>query len=158
MTTYEYACACRCGCGNDSQNPVDDAGICTACVAGDHLECDPDCDGPEPHFFAARENAVTEDTPIYEPTVQSWKPEVFVDGKWASNGLRFRTRDEAERSGRELLTRWFVPTDSRATPSDDRPNYRLDLDDRPVGLCTAKSGCELDAVPGTGWCPQHTGV
>lgn len=83
---------------------------------------------------------------------RSWKPEVFVDGQWASNSLRFRTQDEAERSGRELLSRWFVPTDSRATESTDRPNYRLDESDRPIALC---SECELDASPGSGLCAGH---
>lgn len=67
---------------------------------------------------------------------RSWKPEVFVEGKWAGNGLRFATKDEAERSGRELLSRWFVPTDSRATESSDYPNYRLTDEDRNVALCT----------------------
>ena len=61
----------------------------------------------------------------------SYKPEVFVEGKWAGNGLRFATEEEALESGRELLSRWFVPTDYRATESDDPVNYRME-DGRPV--------------------------
>jgi hypothetical protein len=55
----------------------------------------------------------------------SYAPEVFTDGQWAGNGLRFATREEAERWGRDLLMRWFVPTDSRAVESADPVNYRL---------------------------------
>jgi len=55
---------------------------------------------------------------------RSYKPEVLVSGVWSSNALRFATHEEADRSGRDLLMRWFVPTDSRATESDDAVNYR----------------------------------
>lgn len=61
--------------------------------------------------------------------MSSFRPMVLVEGKWSGNGLRFATREEAERQGRDLLARWFVPTDSRADPSDDAPNYRY-LDGR----------------------------
>jgi hypothetical protein len=54
----------------------------------------------------------------------SWKTEVCVEGKWASNGCRFATRGEAEAAGTELLSRWFVPTGSRAAESDEPVNYR----------------------------------
>ena len=56
----------------------------------------------------------------------SWKAEVKADGKWSSNSLRFATKEEAEASGRELLSRWFVPTDSRAAESDDPVNYKFE--------------------------------
>jgi hypothetical protein len=56
----------------------------------------------------------------------SWKAEVFVDGSWNSNALRFATKEEAEKSGRELLSRWFVPTDSRAAESTDPVNYKFE--------------------------------
>lgn len=59
--------------------------------------------------------------------MKSWKPEVFVDGKWASNALRFATKAEAEASVNELLSRWFVPSDGRATESEDPVNYRFDF-------------------------------
>jgi hypothetical protein len=58
-----------------------------------------------------------------EPT--SWKPEFFVDGLWSGNALRFATKEEAEKSGRELLSRWFVPSDSRAAESSDPVNYKF---------------------------------
>jgi hypothetical protein len=55
----------------------------------------------------------------------SWKPEVCVSGKWAGNALVFATKEEAEQWGRDLLLRWFVPTDSRAVESTEVVNYRL---------------------------------
>jgi hypothetical protein len=57
----------------------------------------------------------------------SWKPEVYT-GSWSSNALRFATKEEAEASGKELLSRWFVPTDSRAVESEDPVNYSFDFD------------------------------
>lgn len=56
---------------------------------------------------------------------KSWKPEVLVDGKWATNALRFATAAEAEGSVRELMSRWWVPTDGRAAESEDPVNYRF---------------------------------
>ena len=53
----------------------------------------------------------------------SWKPEVFVDGKWSANGLRFATKEEAETNAKDLFTRWFACEGSRATESEDAPNY-----------------------------------
>ena len=67
----------------------------------------------------------------------SWKTEVCVDGEWATNALRFATQDEAEKAGRELLSRWWVPTDSRAAVSSDPVNYRFDNESyRPVPICS----------------------
>lgn len=57
--------------------------------------------------------------------MKSFKTEVCVDNKWASNALRFATRREAELYGAELLSRWFVPTDARPAESDDPVNYRF---------------------------------
>lgn len=54
----------------------------------------------------------------------SWKPEVLVEGKWSGNGLVFETQEECDRYGRDLLARWFVPTDSRSLESDEPANYR----------------------------------
>lgn len=61
----------------------------------------------------------------------SYRPEVYVSGEWCPNGLRFATREEAEASARELLSRWFVPTDSRAAESTDPVNYRMPDVNRP---------------------------
>jgi hypothetical protein len=55
----------------------------------------------------------------------SWKPEVFAEGEWCGNGLRFATFDEADLWARNLLFRWFVPTDSRAVESNDPVNYKM---------------------------------
>jgi len=52
---------------------------------------------------------------------------VLVDGKWSSNSLRFATREEAHASVRELMSRWYVPEDGRATECSDPVNYRFDF-------------------------------
>jgi hypothetical protein len=57
----------------------------------------------------------------------SFKTEVLVDGKWGANAVRFATENEAIEYGRELLSRWLVPTDSRPAPSDDPVNYKFDV-------------------------------
>lgn len=58
---------------------------------------------------------------------KSYKPEVLVEGKWSSNALRFATKEEAEASVRELMSRWWVPDDGRATESSDPVNYKFDF-------------------------------
>lgn len=57
----------------------------------------------------------------------SFKPEVLVDGQWSTNALRFATKAEAEASVKELMSRWWVPTDGRASESNDPVNYRFDF-------------------------------
>lgn len=57
----------------------------------------------------------------------SWKPEVLVDGQWSTNALRYATKAEAEASVRELMSRWWVPTDGRASESSDPVNYKFDF-------------------------------
>lgn len=54
-------------------------------------------------------------------TPTSWKPEVIADasGKWAGNGLRFATREEAERWVANLAGRWTLVRDTRVVPSHD---------------------------------------
>ena len=63
----------------------------------------------------------------------SFKSEVLVSGKWENNACRYATEDEAIDAGRELLSRWYVPTDSRAVPSEDEVNYEF-KDHRPQRL------------------------
>lgn len=60
----------------------------------------------------------------------SWKPVVKVgnDEKWYDNSLRFATREEAEVSAKDLMARWLLVVDCRATESDDPVNYRIDLE------------------------------
>ena len=57
---------------------------------------------------------------------KSFKPEVLVDGQWSTNGLRFATVEEACGSVMLLRMRWWVPTDGRATESEDAVNYRFE--------------------------------
>ena len=58
---------------------------------------------------------------------KSYKMEVLVDGAWSTNSCRFATMLEAEKAGVELLSRWFVPQDSRGAESaeSDEVNYRF---------------------------------
>ena len=56
----------------------------------------------------------------------SWKPEVLVDGQWATNGLRFATQEEAFGSAMLTRMRWWVVEDVRATESEDPINYRFE--------------------------------
>jgi len=63
-------------------------------------------------------------------SMNSWKTEVctIYQGResWTPNALRFATKVEAEKAGRELLSRWYVPIDSRAAESEDPVNYVFD--------------------------------
>jgi hypothetical protein len=56
---------------------------------------------------------------------KSWKPEVKVDGSWATNGLRFATQAEAFESAMQTRMRWWVVDDVRATESQDEVNYQM---------------------------------
>lgn len=56
----------------------------------------------------------------------SWKPEVFAEGEWCGNSMAFATESEALAWGRDLLMRWFVPTDCRAIESDEPVNYKIE--------------------------------
>ncbi len=56
---------------------------------------------------------------------KSWKPEVLVEGKWSTNGLRFATQTEAFESAMQTRMRWWLVDDVRATESEDAVNYRM---------------------------------
>ena len=60
----------------------------------------------------------------------SWKPEVKTgnDQKWYDNNLRFATKKEAELSAKDLMARWRLVVDYRATESEDPVNYRINLE------------------------------
>lgn len=58
----------------------------------------------------------------------NWKMEVFVDGSWSSNSCVYATKAEAVAAGVELLSRWFVPSNSRAVESSDPVNYRFNFE------------------------------
>lgn len=48
----------------------------------------------------------------------SWKPEVFVEGRWSQNQLVFATEAEAKLSAADLHMRWTTTEDSRAVEVD----------------------------------------
>ena len=56
--------------------------------------------------------------------------EVCCQGDWSSNGLCFATAAEAEAYGQDLLSRWFVPTASRAVPCQEPVNRVWDFAQR----------------------------
>lgn len=58
----------------------------------------------------------------------SWKTEVYT-GTWNHSAVRLATKEEAEAYGRELLSRWTLPTASRAVDTGDDPvNSRFDFE------------------------------
>lgn len=61
----------------------------------------------------------------------SFKPAVEVinePGKYHHNNLAFATREEAERSAKDLMSRWMLVTSWRVDESDQPVNYRLTED------------------------------
>lgn len=60
--------------------------------------------------------------------MKSYAPEVVADnsGKWAGNGLRFATEEEAKKNVADLMSRWFLVTKTRVVESEDPVNYRWD--------------------------------
>ena len=57
--------------------------------------------------------------------MKSWKPEVMTNssGQWSDNALRFATKEEALLNAGDLMTRWILVQDYRATESTDPVNY-----------------------------------
>jgi hypothetical protein len=56
----------------------------------------------------------------------SWKMEVSTDssGKWYPNACRYGSEVEALAAGEELMSRWLLVRDYRATETPDEPvNY-----------------------------------
>lgn len=51
-----------------------------------------------------------------------WITEVLVDGTWSGNAVVWPDEDSALSAGSDLLMRWFIPTDYRATATDQEPN------------------------------------
>jgi hypothetical protein len=52
-----------------------------------------------------------------EPT--SFRPEVFVQGEWVANALRFATYSEAKSYAQDLYSRWTLCEGFQAEPCDD---------------------------------------
>lgn len=57
----------------------------------------------------------------------SFKPAVKVhpSDTWSYNALRFKTKEEAMQSARDLMGRWLMVTDYDAHESEDAPNYQI---------------------------------
>lgn len=57
----------------------------------------------------------------------SFKPEVRTgsDPKFYANNLAFATREEAERSAKDLMSRWLLVVEWRVVESDQPVNYRI---------------------------------
>lgn len=60
----------------------------------------------------------------------SWAPEVQTgnDQKFYGNSLRFATKEEAEISAKDLMSRWLLVVAWRVVETDDPVNYKIDLD------------------------------
>jgi hypothetical protein len=75
---------------------------------------------------------------------KSFAPEVIADasGKWSGNGLRFATREEAERWVRDLERQWMLVIDTRVVESNDPVNYAIVANQQVSRSCaiSAKSG------------------
>lgn len=56
---------------------------------------------------------------------KSWKPEVFVDNEWTQNNCAFATKEEAEASAFDLMSRWMLVQDYRAVESDQPVNWQI---------------------------------
>lgn len=65
----------------------------------------------------------------------NWKSEVCVEGSWSSNACVFATELEAAEAGKELLSRWWVPSAHRPVKTSDPVNYRM-LNGRPERIIT----------------------
>ena len=55
----------------------------------------------------------------------SWKPEVYVDGAWNANALRFETEEEARTYAADLYRRWTLTSDFRAVESDEPATHAI---------------------------------
>jgi hypothetical protein len=57
---------------------------------------------------------------------KSYAPQVIADstGKFVGNGLRFATKEEAERQVSDLALRWTSVRETRVVESDDPVNYQ----------------------------------
>jgi hypothetical protein len=59
-----------------------------------------------------------------EWTAMSFKPEIFVSGSWAQNGLAFATKREAMDKARHLMRAWTMVDSCRVISTDQVVNYR----------------------------------
>ena len=65
--------------------------------------------------------------------IPAFKGEVFVDGEWASNSVRWPTLESAEKAAADLYSRWTLTTDYRAVevPGEEpnRPSWEEWIDE-----------------------------
>lgn len=55
----------------------------------------------------------------------SYKPRVLVGNEWATNGLAFKTQEEAQQSADDLMSRWMLVRDCGTVESAEVPNYEF---------------------------------
>ena len=55
----------------------------------------------------------------------SFKPRVKVNNEWCTNGLAFATKEEAQLSASDLMSRWLLVADCDVVESDQVPNYEI---------------------------------
>jgi len=80
-------------------------------------------------------------------TTRSWAMVVKVDDIWAGNSCRYASEAEAKNAGRELLSRWSVPTDYRADRSPDAVNHVFDFGkDRSVRIDTEMQDAKAEVA------------
>lgn len=58
----------------------------------------------------------------------SYKVEVIADDteKWCSNAVRLATKEEADKYGHDLFSRWLAVRKWQVTESDEPVNYKWD--------------------------------
>jgi len=58
----------------------------------------------------------------------SWRTQVYADGDWVGNALRFATEGEAHAYGRDLFLRWTMAKDVREVEVDEPPTHAWDFE------------------------------
>lgn len=74
----------------------------------------------------------------------SWQPEVLLDGRWETSGLRFETEREASVYAADLFRRWTLTQDHRAAESDDPVTHVIDENNVMRSLV---AGLETEVAP-----------
>ena len=62
--------------------------------------------------------------------VNSYQSGMIIPGesKIGTNGVYYATEKEAWEAGKELMSRWFIPSDHTMIESDKAANYRFDFE------------------------------
>ena len=64
----------------------------------------------------------------------AYKYGMIVEGKASFNSVVLATKEEADDAGRELMSRWFVPTGWEIKKTDEPVNYTFDWDNGLKGI------------------------